>query len=355
MNSRNPFMNEGHLDISNSLNKFSMVEIPEFPYSRQIAGRTAHAVLSSEAIAGLAREAFALPVDIPRSAAIGELHHRLVSIDAGQQEKAELVCEEIALNLGCLLLILTKQNINKSAARLDWDSSQWEWWESIERVVIGGGVLAALVGEKVFGYINRHFLDTGLLDVTVELSDCAEYMPLVGAGNRLVSMDYPGCVLDFGHTSCKRAILASDHKLRMLNKWELGDEVQHDAASNNPETARRLHERILDIACATITEAQPLLPRPSESGLVISIANYFDGRRFATRGGYAKLNLLSGNYRQYLAEAIKSRIAVDTRIDFIHDCTAAALSVNEGLEKKTAVVVLGTGLGAGFCEQLGRI
>ncbi|MFA6075425.1 MAG: hypothetical protein WCV63_04875 [Negativicutes bacterium] len=350
MNSKNPFMNKNYLDISASLNKILMVEIPGFPYSRQIAGHSAQAVLSSEAIATLVREAFDLPNDTPRSAAIGVLHRQLVEDRFEVRERAELVCEEIALNIGCLLLILTKQNINKNAARLDWDATQWAWWQSVERVVIGGGVLAAAVGEKVYEYINRHFIDTGLIDISVELSACAEYMPLVGAGNKLISMGMPGCILDFGHSSCKRAIFARDEQLEMLSKCELGNEVAYDAASNNREVAQILNGRIVEIACATVTAAVERIIGLRKIGLVISIANYYDGRHFATRGGYAKLNFISNDYCQYLTNEIKHRTGVDVEISFVHDCTAAALSITDELKKKTAVVVLGTGLGAGFCS-----
>ncbi len=350
MNSNNPFMNDNYLDISASLNKMSMVEIPGFPYSRQLAGHTAQAVLSSAAIAGLVREAFSLSADTARGAAIGYLHRQLAAEQPEVREKAELICEEIALNIGCLLLILTKQNVNKNAARLDWDTAQWAWWQSIERIVIGGGVLAAAVGETVFGYIRRHFLDTGLMEIAVELSNCAEYMPLVGAGNRLISMGLPGCILDFGHTSCKRAIFAQNEQLETLSKCELGNEVAYDAASNNREVAAVLNYRIIEIACATVVAAAERLAGVNKIGLVISIANYYDGRHFATRGGYAKLNFISADYRTYLTKEIKNRCNIAVEISFVHDCTAAALSVISGLDKKTAVVVLGTGLGAGFCS-----
>ena len=349
MNANNPFMNDNYLDISASLNKMSMVEIPGFPYSRQLAGKTAQAVLSSAAIAGLVREAFSLPDTTARGAAIGYLHRQLAAGQLEVREKAELICEEIALNIGCLLLILTNQNINKNAARLDWNGAQWAWWKSIERIVVGGGVLAAAVGETVFRYISRHFLDTGLLRIAVELSDCAEYMPLVGAGNKLISMSLPGCILDFGHTSCKRAIFALDEQLETLSKCELGDEVAYDAASNNREVAKILNDRIIEIACTTVSAAAERLVGVSKIGLVISIANYYDGRHFATRGGYAKLNFISADYRSYLTREINNRLNLAVEISFVHDCTAAALSVINGLARKTAVVVLGTGLGAGFC------
>jgi len=349
MNSTNPFMNDNCLDISASLNKMSMVEIPGFPYSRQLAGQTAQAVLSSDAIARLVREAFKLPGDTPRNAAIGYLHRQLAAEQPELCYKAELICEEIALNIGCLLLILTRQNINKNAARLDWDAAQWAWWRSIQRIVIGGGVLAAAVGKKVFAYVQQHFIETDQLGIVLELSDCAEYMPLVGAGNKLITMGMPGCILDFGHTSCKRAIFAQDEQLETLAKCDLGNEVAYDAASNNPEIARVLNGRIIEIACETVVATAARLIDVSKIGLVISIANYYDGRHFATRGGYAKLNFISADYQRYLTEEILRRTGSAVEICFLHDCTAAALSVTSGLEKKTAVVVLGTGLGTGFC------
>ena len=349
MNSNNPFMNDNYLDISASLNKMSMVEIPGFPYSRQLAGQTAQAVLSSDAIARLVREAFQLPIDMPRNAAISYLHRQLAEEQPDLRYKAELICEEIALNIGCLLLILTKQNINKNAARLDWDAAQWAWWRSVQRIIIGGGVLASAVGRKVFAYIEQHFIETDQLSIVVELSGCAEFMPLVGAGNKLISMGMPGCILDFGHTSCKRAIFTRNEQLETLDKCDLGNEVAYDAASNNREVAQVLNERIIRIACATVTAAAERLSGVKKIGLVISIANYYDGRHFATRGGYAKLNFISGDYRRYLAAEIMRLTALEVEISFLHDCTAAALSVTSGLEKKTAVVVLGTGLGTGFC------
>ena len=351
MNS-NPFFNAGHLDNSVSLNKINMVDIPGVMHSRNLAGKTAHDVLSSDAIVSIIRKQFPELGNAGRVDAFTKWHKCLSGKDVESKIRARLVCEQIARNLGCLLLMLSRQNINKSAARLDWSDAQWQWWASIERYVIGGGVLAGDAGKIIYNRVHDLFVASGLLQASVELSTCAEYMPLIGAANKLANENGVGCVLDFGHTSCKRAVVGCEGNcLKMLDKSYIGDEVSFIPEAQNLATATALDARIREIACSSVKEAASFFPGRKSISLLISIANYFDGYTFATRGGYAKLNLISRDYRKHLQQALREQVAIEVQAEFIHDCTAAALSVSHGLDKKTAVIVLGTGLGAGFCEH----
>lgn len=349
MSKNNPFMNEGHLDVSASLNKINMVEIPGVEHSRRFAGLSAHSVLSSAAIAGMIRVEFGVSADeyVGREF---ELLHRYLQEQGDRQSLAQAVCEKVARNLGCLLMILTRQNINRSAARLDWSEEQWMWWKSVERVVIGGGILAGEVGRTVSAYLQKLYADNGLLQVAVELSDCAEYMPLAGVANMLRRKKVAGCLLDFGHTSCKRAAMNLAGEQRFFEKKIMGATVAYHEGTYNQQLAAGLDERITEIFAATIAESVAFVDDSQPLNMVVSIANYYDGRRFATRGGYAKLNLVSDKYRQYLQKKLLAQTGKTVEIEFVHDCTAAARSVEDGLDRRTAVVVLGTGLGAGFCD-----
>lgn len=320
-----------NLTPNSSLNRVRIMEAPGLP--AELSGRLAYELLSRQFLLERIREnraALDIPPDLPDDALFIELERCLVE----RNPAAEVIAAQMGRNLGFLLLVLKRGDPANQAARSEWDGSHWAQWGVIQHVILGGGVVAGRLGQKMLE-TTRPMLN-GM--VSVEISLYAASLPLIGAARQVESGASHALVFDFGGTRLKAALATySGDTLIALEKY----------ASSPTDTtmthAPDLLNHLADFVARTWKESRRFKKSPQ---LIVSLSSYLENGQPVAQGYYGCLRDLGEKVSDLLAEAIHQRTQVRHRIKFLHDGSAAA-AVYAG-SPHTAVIMMGTALGVGF-------
>jgi hypothetical protein len=198
------------------------------------------------------------------------------------------------------------------------------------------GLAKAVVGE--YGRRLAHLIAT--LTQPRDAGDagaaCADVLPLIGAARSRSTARSGTVVLDFGHTSVKRAVATmADHRLVRLDLL--------------PSVAVQMSEQIvpfmLDVVADTLNTARQRFGS-ADVVVVVSVASYVIGSRPVAAGASRYLPL-SETDSAALDDELVRRTDQPVHICFVHDGTAAARGlIDPG--HRAAVIMLGTTLGVGF-------
>lgn len=324
-----------------SLNRVWLMELPGVPVEEGLLGRRAGEVLSTEAVRSLVRAA-PLPLD---PAAPNLLHRFDACFDDPQTRGPALaVAGIVGRRLAAYLLALRRGDAANRAARPEWDDVHWAYWAAVERVVIGGGLLAGRLGEAAIAE-TRAFLAAANCDLRVERSPFGAAIALVGLARHAPPDARHMLLLDFGHTAVKCG-LAAYHD-GWLSQITIRPSLSAQGIVASSATAAERWERMAALIVAEWTTAIPTDER-ARTSIGLALATHLEGGHpFPTdRGSYGQLRELAPNLATFVGEELARRLSPYHSVILLHDGLAAA-STRAG-EPQTVVITLGTFIGVGY-------
>jgi hypothetical protein len=240
-----------------------------------------------------------------------------VAAEAATAPAFAAVVQRFASRLTELLTVLRSR---LRSARPEWDDTWWDRWAGVTTVWLGGGLAGGAFGAAL---AERCTIEGGRVEVA---PDAAE-LPLVGAAALGRRSGRPALVLDFGHTSVKRAVVDRDSLRRLPPLLAPADDLP----------GAMVADRMVDVLRTSHDEAG----RPA-GPVVCAVASYTDGGQPVRTplGTYARLADVSQDVQSWLGERLGTAVVLE------HDGTAAARAVPA--DPRAVVVLLGTSLGVGF-------
>lgn len=306
----------------------------------------------------------------------------LAALDAALRDKEpwpqEVAAEWIA-GLTRLLRTLTRPTDADRRAREEWDAADWDRWAAVRRFVLGGGVVAGVLGQHALA-------DPGLRALPVELLIAADpaIAPLTGlVAATPVTGDL--LVLDLGHSAVKAATwtartrtLGPVHRTGVpWTPWDVGTwpapepllalvveaarQVTSRRETGRQVTGRSAPEAVADALAEAATEAAtepgddrcgPRRPAASTRGVAVlevrvSLANYVVDGVLDDDQTYGTLGRLGPDPTALLGAALTAGLDRPVRVsELVNDGQAAALAWTD--QPPTAVLSVGTSLGLGF-------
>lgn len=297
-----------------------------------IAGRPASEICSRDALAKLVLETGFLPAAEPDRLGdqLGELRS---SPDPGTRDVAGRVLHGYGVRLGALLATLLHPGTPTEQSGTPGRMAYLEYWRSIRRVWLGGGLLAPGTRADIVEGAKQ------LLDVTgtaVELcvAPSPTVLPLVGAARLVDAIDGRAVVADAGHTSIKSAVAVIQNgalaALETLPAWP----------APRPGDVRAVETELvaaLVSAVAALGTGSTRHPR-----IVLSVASYLNGDAAVDDGR----SIYGGVSSERIRHLLTGSMGNDVSIELVHDGSAGAYSIAD--PGVSAVVTVGTWLGIGF-------
>ena len=364
----NPFLAGGTLSTNASINKLIIAEMPICTVAQPLAGKSAQDIFSTDLfIQEIKNASDRLQIHV---ASLEEkslplhLENSLESDDPDVRAAAHDILKLFGERLAVILLCLKEGSPANRRARADWGDAEWNYWNSLKRIILVGGLASPPLGEQLKYYVEQVFAASGKNPYDIVLGRDSTYAGLRGCTTYLQNDcgDDPGTssgqpplpranlIFDYGQSFIKRSYAVMDGRnvqdIIILGKtlsrhvaWDVEDPVVEKAE------AQALNRYFLDTITRTVeeVEARGLRIRPH---IVLSIANYVKDGRIANRGGYGKLRLIAPNYAQYLSSFMKERFGRDYHFTLLHDGTAMAAGYAD--YEESVCISLGTAFGVGF-------
>ncbi len=308
-----------------SINRVVIMSAPGLP--DEWRGKTAYQLLGRESLVQKINAAF--PELANQADPVPAFNERYLA----QEHPAALqIANERGLALGFLLMTLKLGEAANREARPQWDESYWTHWASVQHIVLGGGLMAGLLGKYMLS--KAADMLNGLLSLTI-----AQYpviLPLIGAARMTTDSKESSWVFDFGGTNIKRAhaIYANGELTRLEQLPSIFIPVFDDG--------KNLFKFMLQAIVSAMTK-----PAPHETLFVsASIANYVHNCQLAPDTPYSRLSVVGQDVCHMFSEAVGRQMGSPISAIFVHDGTAAAMAY-AGMAN-AAVITLGTALGIGF-------
>lgn len=263
---------------------------------------------------------------------------------------ARLLAARFGRFLAYLLMSLTKFGSGWPQP----DTPYARHWTTVRNVWLGGGIMRGRLGGRMQAMCRVTLDKQGFRGLTVSVAPDPHLLPLIGAARSVPEPAAAALVYDFGGTGVKRGLAryGDDGTLVALDVGPpvpTGGLPDAIAGTPDPATAQRLADFITGLIADDWLNAVAVGEAPA-THIVTSIACYLrDGQPLAYDAGYASLRLLSDNAARYLSEAVSARVGSEVHVMLSHDGTTAA-RVFAG-QPRTAVIMLGTWLGAGFAPE----
>jgi hypothetical protein len=270
---------------------------------------------------------------------------------------ARLTAKQVAIQYGrclaTLLLTLKEGQLPNREARPEWNESHWSYWQTINQVWLGGGLVSGHFGQHMLAEARRLIQEAGYTDYVLDLTPHPAQMALIGAATTLSPQTEVALLLDFGQSQIKRAIaLLAGGKLQKLHLLHPLPAACGPLLENGPDSARaEAHlEHITAVFQLTHRQLQKAGWQPQE--VVMALAcNLHQGQPGKEEWGcYGRLQELAPNLQEYLASQLREISDDALPFHLIQDAKAAALA-HRGAEH-AAVLTLGTAIGIGFPDDV---
>ena len=352
----NPFLKEGVLSTNASINKLIIAKMPECTVTQPLAGKSAQEIFSTDLlIQEIKNNAKQLQIDI---SALEEkslplyLENCLESTDSNVRAAAHSIMKLFGERLAVILLCLKEGSPENRSARSDWTTEEWDYWHSLQHIILVGGLASPPLGEQLKYYVERVFLSSGKRPYTIILGKDSTYAGLRGCTTYLedIPPTQVNLIFDYGQSFIKRSYAIMDGKkvrdIVILGKtlsrhveWDIQD------ADFEKKEALELNRYFLETITRTVHEVENrgLEIHPH---IILSIANYVKNGIIANRGGYGKLRLIAPDYAQYLSKQLKECLGKDYYFTMLHDGTAMAAGYAD--YDNSVCISLGTAFGVGF-------
>lgn len=291
----------------------------------------------------------------------------LESDDSHVRAAAHDIMKLFGERLAVILLCLKEGSPENRKARPDWTEEEWNYWNSLEHIILVGGLASPPLGEQLKYYVERVFKASGKNPYTIILGRDSTYAGLRGCTTYLKDMpekegqnipeaassSQVNLIFDYGQSFIKRSYAVMEGQtvkdIIILGKT-LSKHVEWDIKDPELEEkeAHALNRYFLETIARTIHEVEDrgLFIRPH---IVLSIANYVKNGEIANRGGYGKLRLIAPNYAKYLSVCLKERFGRKYHFTLLHDGTAMAAGYAD--YRQSVCISLGTAFGVGFPEK----
>lgn len=352
----NPFLKEGVLSTNASINKLIIAKMPGCSVTQPLAGKSAQEIFSTDLlIQEIKASANQLQIDV---SALEEkslplyLESCLESEDSNVRAASHRIMKLFGERLAVILLCLKEGSAENRMARPDWSAEEWDYWHSLQHIILVGGLASPPLGEQLKYYVEQVFLASGKRPYTIILGKDSTYAGLRGCTTYLedIPPSQVNLIFDYGQSFIKRSYAVMDgNKVRdivILGKT-LSRHVEWDIQDANLEEkeALALNRYFLETITRTVHEVENrgLQIHPH---IILSIANYVKSGVIANRGGYGKLRLIAPNYAEYLSRQLKERLGRDYYFTMLHDGTAMAAGYAD--YDNSVCISLGTAFGVGF-------
>ncbi|QMS84741.1 hypothetical protein [Candidatus Xianfuyuplasma coldseepsis] len=269
------------------------------------------------------------------------LLHDSKDIKQGAEELADMFGDRLA----SVLTTLLQPSEISIKNRTNWSSVHWDYWKTIRKIYLVGGLTSPLLTQRFYQRIQRAFEQKDIEDVTVTFIEGSQNMGTRGLASITKNGDY--MLFDFGQTKIKRARVLKDRNTTIIESYLDPVDAKYLYYKNTSkatlvETASELDGYI----CKTIIDA---IHETGFTGnkIYMSIANYVSqGAIYSARGGYGKLAYIGENYQQHLEQKLAEMLNKQVTVRLFHDTSAMALLFRH--EPHTAVISLGTAFGVAF-------
>jgi hypothetical protein len=277
---------------------------------------------------------------------------RLLGSLGTNRQVAKGIAETFVRRMSLLIATLKTGPAASRTARAEWDASYWQTWFDIRTFALGGGLLSGNFGRIVRRRLPMLLAEAGV-DVEVRVSAHPRSLPLIGAARSLKEPASTAVVLDFGHSTIKRAMACySGIRLDYLHLLDsVAASVPEVSGATSGLSAEEVGRRVAHQIARTWQEVQALTGDDALSRAIIcSLACYLkNGQPYpGATGLYGPLGILSRNLAGWLSRQVSDLVNAAVEVRLVHDGTAAARAYSE---EDLAVILFGTALGVGFASS----
>lgn len=323
-----------------SLNMMPLNETPACMELGGLRGKIGFQAFSSATVCRLIRR-HARELGIPKGCELPKaLSEKLDAPKEEERAAAQRLADELGRRLA-LVFYNAKEVYPNSGGLTEQERESAETFRRCRRLILGGGLAAGLLGERITACANQSLQEVGAELQLVRYSH-PQYMPLIGCA--MCCPEGRSLVFDCGQTYLKSAVaqLGAGRScvLRVAQKRP-SRYVRRDyvlPASRRREAAK-LDRYLEDHIVWSIQRAEGL---GLSDTVVLSLAGKFEGDTLLPYGAYGKLEAVFPQYLQKLQADIARRTGRGCRLFAISDERAASLAVPEA---GALVVTLGTAFG----------
>ena len=276
-----------------------------------------------------------------------DFNKRLNSENKIVYDKANDIAMQFGDKLASVFLTLKKPSDLSIKNRLNWSQVHWDYWKSIKKIILVGGLTSPILTNIFLKRINLLLRNNEVTDLKVSFVKGSSDFGTKGLINLFDEGEY--LLFDFGQTHIKRRYNIKVDSVSVIDMVlpKIKSKFLFYKEKNNEEIrdlAYRLDMYIIDVILQTINDVDF-----NGSNIIIGIANYISkGKIYSARGGYGKLAYVDDNYQSYLSNVISNKLNRKIDILLYHDTSSMALNFKS--EKDCAVVSLGTAFGIAFPE-----
>jgi hypothetical protein len=333
-----------------SMNRVRLVDLPGISVPLAWQNKIGFQLLGSPAlIKQIRRKTAVLHLDPRAPDLIRRLNTCFDSPDNDVRETAEGIAKEYGRKLAYHQLVLKRGDAINRMVRPDWQSIHWAHWAQIEKVWLGGGLMAGYLGEIAAAEAQTFIHQHGFPNYSLQVSKFGVNLPLVGAARTAPANARTMLMFDFGQTSIKKGI--AHYQAGQLIKLEplvsLPAKCPSIGFSRDRSLAEQTRNRILRVVTKAWQKARTRGYRLSHTMAVILACYLLNGQpRHEDWGCYGRLQLFSSHLQAYLSEQISASIGENIQVQLLHDGQAASLPY-AGMPHQ-AVITFGTAMGIGF-------
>ncbi len=343
--------------VSPSLNRVRFAQLPGNHFPAQYRGKSAYALLSSDALCALIEaRAAELELDPHCARLLWDFDHCFQSSSSTVRASALQIAADFGRRLALLVAALKGAAPANRRARPSWSDEHWKLWQRIETITFGGGLLAGALGPLAISSAEETLRGVSCGDIRLRLSPFGASLPLAGLARSAPAGTQAMLLLDFGQTNIKRGIVSyapnSAPILHFLPSIEL--KLENGSQQGSPRSAaEETAELITNVVADSWQEAAELKWTITPT-IGLSLACYLQNGQPPVQemGFYGRLQLLSDHLQTYLCQRLGDAVKRKVQINLFHDGTAAALTAVG--RQNTAVLVLGTAIGVGFPPETKR-
>jgi hypothetical protein len=269
-----------HLTTDASINRLVIARSPGVP--ARLASRHAYAILSAEAVAGIAGSNGLM---VSREAIADGLNAALRSAGERERQAAVAVAAEVGLRVACLLATLRLPDTAQTQGWNRWRRAYLRHWTTVDEVQMAGGLQAGDFGPVVADMTNAALARLGVR-TRATLLPWPAWAALIGAARRLGLDVGEAVALDLGGSCVKTAVV------RALPGGAV--ELAHPTTTRLPfgptvQPPRETLEDLLAVVLGTAARNARSLGADVQA-VAVSVACYLDQNvRCASRGAYANL------------------------------------------------------------------
>ncbi len=340
--------------VSASLNRVRVAVLPAVVTDSNLVDKTGYQLLGRQSVLEriqMRRGALHLPAHLT------DLFRGFDACFVHSEPLPRLTAKQVAVQYGrCLatiLLTLKEGHPANRAARPEWGDEHWAYWQTINQVWLGGGLMAGHFGQQVVAETRRLIQQAGYAAYGLGLTPYPAQAALTGAASIVASTTEIALLFDFGQTQIKRGIAQIvQGNLQKLHLLPPLPAACGPLLSDGPDEARaEAHmEHLTAVLRLTQRQLQSVGWQPQQivAAMACNLHKGHPGRE--EWGCYGRLQQLASNLQNHLAAQWQQITGQSIPFRLIQDAQAAAL-VHRGVQN-AAVITLGSAIGIGFPDDI---